>query len=145
MTSTREAITAVLSEDATLLATLTGGVFNSDDFEMHEGAGADIPRDSTGFVKPFAILRFREAVAVGPVSINAKTQTLEIYVYQDAGYDKIQTAFNRIYTLLQDQYITSDDRSLVHLWNIFEGGETLAEEFGDLPVQLIRFSVVQVR
>lgn len=104
----------ILAGDATLLTTLTGGVYKK------ESTGIDgISRDtaasafdgSTGFLRPCALVRQRAVVPDGVLrDMVAQKLTVrevvEVYLYEDRTYTAIDTAKARIFTLLQGVQLT---------------------------------------
>ena len=104
-----DAIAAVLNADATLLATLTGGVYARGALGRagltRETAAAAFD-GTTGYLLPCAVVVERAEVPDGNVQdqdaqIASAAQIVEVYVYEDAGYTNIDTALDRIYALLQ--------------------------------------------
>ena len=107
---------AVLNADATLLATLTGGVWKREAVGV-EGLTRQTTAaafDSTsGYLKPCALIAERATVPDGVVkdlmAQKASTRTVvEVYLYADAGagYTALDTAAARIYVLLQGRQLT---------------------------------------
>ena len=112
----------VLNADATLLATLTGGIFKI------ESIGIDgIDRESApsafsgGFLRPCALVRERSFVPDGVLrdSMAQKLtvrQVVEIYLYEDRTYTAIDTAKARVFTLLEGyQFSDSFEVQLVNV------------------------------
>jgi len=109
-----DAIAAVLNADATLLATLTGGVYARGALGRagltRETAAAAFD-GTTGYLLPCAVVVERAEVPDGNVQdqdaqIASAAQIVEVYVYEDAGYTNIDTALDRIYALLQGYQLT---------------------------------------
>lgn len=107
----REAdIYAILSADATLLATLTGGVYKRESVGI-EGitrATASGAFDSNGYLRPCALIAERATVPDGAVKdlmarVVSTRVVVEVYLYADssAGYTPLDTAAARVYALLQ--------------------------------------------
>ena len=106
---------AVLNADATLLATLTGGVWKRESVGV-EGltrATAAAAFDSSGYLRPCALIAERATVPDGVVKdlMAQKVSTrviVEVYLYADAGagYSALDTAAARIYVLLQGKQFT---------------------------------------
>jgi hypothetical protein len=106
-------IAARLSGDATLMATLTGGVYVSGT------VGIDgITRDATpaafsgGYLLPCALVRQRGNIPDGQVSdetaqIDSAIQIVEVWFYQDSGYTSIDTAMERARVLLRGYSLTN--------------------------------------
>lgn len=96
--------------DATLVATLTGGVWKKETTGVEgitrETAAAAF--DTNGYLKPCALVRERELVPDNAVrdpmaQVTSASQAVEIWLYADAGagYGAIQSAKNRLYTLFE--------------------------------------------
>jgi hypothetical protein len=106
-------VAARLSGDATLMATLTGGVYVSGT------VGIDgITRDATpaafsgGYLLPCALVRQRGNIPDGQVSdetaqIDSAIQIVEVWFYQDSGYTSIDTAMERARVLLRGYSLTN--------------------------------------
>jgi hypothetical protein len=113
----REAdIYTILNADATLLATLTGGVWKRELLGV-EGISrqtAAAAFDSNGYLRPCALIAERATVPDGAVKdlmqrvISTRT-VVEIYLYQDVsgGYTALDTAAARVYALLQGRQLTA--------------------------------------
>jgi hypothetical protein len=98
----------VLVADATLMAILTGGIFMVGTVGRNGITSEAAPAafDTDGNLKPCALIRQRDLVPDQQVQdFGSKTasagQTIEIWVYQEINYDKIDLALPRIYSLLQ--------------------------------------------
>lgn len=114
----REAdIYTILSADATLLATLTGGVYKRESTGI-EGitrqTAASAFDGSTGYLKPCALIAERATVPDGAVKdlmarVVSTRVVVEVYLLADngAGYTALDTAADRVYTLLQGQQLTN--------------------------------------
>ena len=107
---------AVLNADATLLATLTGGVWRreSTGVEGITRQTASTAFDSNGYLRPCALIAERATVPDGVVKdlMAQKVSTrvvVECYLYCDAGagYTALDTAAARIYVLLQGKQFTN--------------------------------------
>ncbi len=105
--STLTTAKALLEADATLLATATGGIWDYDEtgrlgLNRTTAPGAF---DSTGVIKPCVLLRLRSSVpdlalADDSGQVLGVRDHLEAWFYEDAGYSKIDTMRDRVYTLL---------------------------------------------
>lgn len=110
--SSREAeVVTLLSADATLTAILAGGVYGFAASGL-EGIrrGGDSPTnaafDSNGYLKPCVLVRQRDNVPDGIVSddeepLDSTVQVVELYFYQDRGYDAIDAAIVRARVVLR--------------------------------------------
>jgi hypothetical protein len=95
--------------DATLLATLTGGVFQYSSVGLagitRETAAAAF--DTAGFLKPCALVKQRGLIPDGNLQDEmtqqiSVRQVVEVWFYTDsgAGWSAIDTAMSRVFTLL---------------------------------------------
>lgn len=110
--SREEDFKAIMVADATLMAILTGGVYTVDEVsregitrETNPGAfGTD------GFLLPCALVSVRSARPNQAIRDEASTLTsadivVEIYNYEDQGYENIDAAQARQFTLFQGSMI----------------------------------------
>lgn len=104
----------VASEDDTLVAILTGGIYTVESLGLEGISRAGTPDafNENGFLLPTALIRQRERVTddiVNDIDENvvSVTQAVEIYIYDDTGYTNIDAALARLYTLFQG-YVFSD-------------------------------------
>lgn len=106
----------ILNADATLLATLTGGVWKREllGVEGITRQTAAAAFDSNGYLKPCALIAERATVPDGAVkdlmqrTISTRV-IVEVYLFGDsgAGYTALDTAAARIYALLQGRQLTA--------------------------------------
>lgn len=109
-----QVIQAVLAADSTLTSILTGGIYR-----FEETGRNGIGRDSTpnaysedGFLLPSAVLHPRAILPWGGLQDSSDQsqstrQMVEVYLYADGdtGYEALETARNRIYTLLHHTFL----------------------------------------
>lgn len=146
MATLAEAVTTLLNGDATLSALLTGGVFNAESFSFDGGGADEAPYESNGIlIQPFAVVRFREADVVNPVKVGAEMQSVEVYIYDNVGYDTIESALSQIKSLLNFIDVVADDRSLAYFQCTHISSEIDAPELGNVPCKFIRFTNLQIR
>lgn len=105
---TREAdFAARMTGDATLMAILTGGVFQAGNVGVEGISRETTPTAfSGGFLLPCALVRQRALVPDGIVEDDIAQDTgfrqvVEIWLYEDRGYTSIDSAANRIFVLFQ--------------------------------------------
>lgn len=100
---------AILSADATLLATLQGGVYKRESVGIEGITRKTTPNAfENGLLRPCALIAERVTVPDGVVKdlmarVISTRVVVEIYLYCDAnaGYGFLDTAGNRLYALLQ--------------------------------------------
>lgn len=97
----------LLEADATLLALATGGVWDWDETGR---MGINRTNTSTAFtdgkIKPCILLKLGSSVPFGDIAddenkIVGARDRLEVWAYQDNGYNTINAMLARVYTLLQ--------------------------------------------
>lgn len=108
---------AVLNGDATLLATLTGGVWKRETIGVEgltRATAATAFDGTTGYLRPCALIAERATVPDGVVkdlmAQKVSTRTVvEVYLFNDAGagYTALDTAAARIYVLLQGKQLAN--------------------------------------
>jgi hypothetical protein len=101
----RDAIYDLLSGDATLLATLTGGVYDAAQVGEISRQTTAAAFDANQELLPCALLKLGALTPVGPYVHSARL-TVSIYLYELAGYTNVEVARERIYTLLHRQTVT---------------------------------------
>lgn len=146
MTTLRATIRTLLENDTALSSLLTGGIF--DDSELpRDGGGVDYaPRDVTGVrILPFAVLAWQQSTPFDSTHVRAERQTLEVYLYQDSAYNIIESAADRIKSLLHNYKPVSDDRALVTVQYAYQSGNGYAEELNQAPMIFQRYEVSYVR
>lgn len=146
MTTLREVFINTLEADTALMALLTGGVTDAADSDIDGGGAADAPRAADGVtLLPHAKVRWRTANTLPvPRQLGALRQTVEVYLYQDRGYDVIDAAALRLRDLLHDQYLTGASTKLNHVLFVTASGEIPAPEYLDKPSRFVRFSITYV-
>jgi hypothetical protein len=104
-----------LAGDATLLTTLTGGVFKREELGR-EGITRETASGAfdatTGYLKPCALVSQRNIVPTYDVAdemtpLRSVSQVVELFLFDDTGYTSIDTAMLRIFRLLEG-YSLSD-------------------------------------
>lgn len=85
-----------LVADATLIASLTGGVHVTQEISRQTTPTAF---DANKEMKPCALLKYSTATPVGPHD-NSGRQFVQIYLYERHSYTSIEAARRRIYVLL---------------------------------------------
>ncbi len=89
-------VKAYLEADATLMATLTGGVHTSVEINRQEAPSAF---DANGELLPCVLVRIENETSTGPYTDSSR-QYLVLYFYQRRGYDAVDSALARAYVLL---------------------------------------------
>ena len=113
----------VLNGDATLLTTLTGGIYKVESIGI-SGISRDVAPaayDADGFLLPCALIRERSFVPDGVLrdtmakQLTAR-QVVEVYLYEDRTYTAIDTAKARVIALLMGyQFADSFELELANI------------------------------
>ncbi len=117
----RAAVKAALEADSTLMATLTGGVHTKAEISRQDTPTAF---DSNDEIEPCALLKVESVGPVRPYTHGAR-MVLTLYFYERSGYDNIEAARERVYTLLHDGYVTPSTGSC---WRILHSGDVGDQE-----------------
>ena len=112
--SIRSALLAVLEDDATLLATLTGGVYGEAEISRQETPAAF---DVNGEVLPCALLALEAEDPAGPFPTSSRA-FVTVYFYARTGYSEIDTALGRVYALLHRTRVSNEG-----VWEIRHAGD----------------------
>lgn len=144
MTTLRATVKATLQANAPLMALLVGGVLDASVLDFTGEGASQAPRDTDGVtLLTHAVIRWGEVSPNGSSrKIADEAETFEIYVYQDTGFDVIESALIKIKKLLHDTYLSTDDRALAHVNRVFTSGEMPAEELGNAACRFVRFAVI---
>ena len=94
-------ITAILQADHTLMTTLTGGVQDTVEITRQITPTAF---DANGEIKPCALVRTGSEAPIFTKTMAVQTPVI-IYFYQRTGYDKIDAALARVFTLLAQRHL----------------------------------------
>lgn len=112
--SVRSAILAVLTGDATLMATLTGGAYGEPEISRQATPAAF---DANGEVEPCALLTMEAEDPAGPFGTSSRA-FVAVYFYARDGYSAIDTALARVYALLHRQRVSDEG-----VWEIRHAGD----------------------
>jgi hypothetical protein len=141
-----QTIFAVLDADSTFKALLTGGFYVQRNLGENGISRAGTPGayDAvSGFLKPCAVVRGRAIVPFGGIrdvatQYQTVSQIIELWLYDSAGWDVIEQAAQRAYSLLHEQRI-------VEGFGIRETNridEARAPELGDVPMARRDYQVI---
>jgi len=142
--SIRTDLRETLEGDATLVAILTGGIYDAselpqDGLTPEAAPGAYAANGVT--LKPCAVLRFRnmnETEIVG----NSRRRFFEIYFYQHVGQAQIDIAQARCRALLHPhkQFTTSSDQFYYTTW-VDDLGDLVADELNGAAMSFSRYYI----
>jgi hypothetical protein len=94
-------VTALLAADTTLMATMTGGVYDAVEIDRQLTAAAF---DTSQEIKPCVLVKTATENAMER-KISAVQTSLTLYFYQRTGYVAIDTALARVLALLAQKHI----------------------------------------
>ncbi len=145
MATMRAAVKAKLTGDSTLMATLTGGVHDADDLDRTgltpETAGV---YDSLGKLKPCSVIRWRGS-DMKEIVANSERRFFEVWLYEDRGWNNIETAKRRIKTLLHRKQVASSNEGLCFMSWAGDLGEFVDDEMGGASADRLRFYIDYTR
>lgn len=107
MASRENAFATRMEADATLMAVLTGGVYEAGEIGVEGISRETTPAAfSSGYLLPSALVRQRTLVPDGIVydeleQDTSLRQVVEIWLYEDTGFTNIDLATARLFTLFQ--------------------------------------------
>ena len=146
MATQRQTLLTFLEADSALTTLLTGGIFDASELDLEGLSPSDLPTDAVGRVQPLLLIRWR---GEGEKEVIGRTErrTVELYLYDFAGYATIEAAKRRIKTLLDNQKIGSaDDANMNHFKWMGGIGEFVPEEFDNVGAgEMMRFYVDYAR
>jgi len=135
-------IRAYIATDASISQILTGGVYDLDSIDEQDKGGADwAPRETNGVrIAPHLKMRWGEASPYGEnILLAAESESLELYIYQDTGYDIIHAVTRRLKAILHNSYFTGDDVDYSYMTFANLTRQTNAEELGDASLRVMSF------
>lgn len=115
-----DAIYTILSEDDTLLDTLTGGVYLKKNLtpEGIDREETEDAYDDDGLLLPIAIVKARGNIPTFELrdeaeQLTSTEQVVEVWFHndRDAGWGALETAADRVYALLHDKQIPGGFRA----------------------------------
>ncbi len=126
-----------LNGDATLAASLTGGVYVDTTIDRQLTPEAF---DANSELKPCALVKAETEQAVGPYARSSR-QFIAVYFYELGSPDNIETARQRVYSLLHRQQIGTG------VWEIAWVDDVLGAEDPGIGACLIvsRYQVTRMR
>jgi hypothetical protein len=120
----RQAILNRLKADYDFTAALPGGLYGDVSEISRQGTPAAF--NSNNELLPCALLKISGNAPVSPYTYGARV-SFELYFYQRDGYDDIETARERAFTLLHYQKLTPVG-STAGCWEIHHTGDVAQQE-----------------
>ena len=133
----RDDLLASLTGDATLIASLTGGVHTGTTIDRQNTPAAF---DANKEIRPCALLRMPADAPFGPRDL-AGRQIAELYFYQRFGYTTIDVARARVFALWQNKRLAAG------MWEIL-WTDDVPDQWDDAlncALAVSRYAVVRVR
>ena len=136
----RDVIKTLLENDATLMATLTGGLHTKKEISRQDTPAAF---DGNGEIRPCGLLKFGTIAPHGPYDHSARLY-FSVLLYERSGYDDVETARERIYTLLHRQCVSPETGSC---WTIEHADDVLDQEDSALgcSLEITRYAATIMR
>ena len=131
-----------ISADSIIASLLTGGVHDFNTIDEQDKGGADwAPRETNGVrIAPHLKMRWGEASPYGEnILLAAESESLELYIYQDTGYDINDAVTRRLKAILHNSYFTGDDVDYSYMTFANLTRQTNAEELGDASLRVMSF------
>jgi hypothetical protein len=131
-------IKTALQADASLVALLTGGIFN----DVEEINRIDTPGafDANKEVKPCALIKYGTELKSGPYERSVNSPVI-LYFYQRSGYNVIEQAMEKAYDLLNDKRIGDGVWQLIYDISVPQQRDVAL----DCPLGMHRFVAVRHR
>lgn len=141
MATLREALLTYLEADVTLMNSshLPGGIYDASVLPKDGLSFDDLPMTGNK-IDAFGIIRWRTSTPTEhPDSTERKF--LEIWLYDQSGYGRIDAAKHRLKQLLNRTIIPGDDVGAGMYHWVQDGSDTNAEEYDSAPASFARFYV----
>lgn len=105
MATLRQAVIALLEADVTLMATLTGGVYDRREISRTATPAA---YDARGNLEPCAVVTIESVAPHGPKEFDFERVFFQVWLYEQEGnhYAAIDVARDRVRALLHRQSVT---------------------------------------
>ena len=131
-----------LQDDATLAALLTGGVYDGESTPTVNRQATPDAFDAFGEMLPCALVKAESATPWGPLHDSGRLYLL-VWLYDQHDYTVIETARNRVYTLLHREKVSGADL----IYDVRHANDVLGAEVQGLEVAMIasRFVVTVQR
>jgi hypothetical protein len=131
-------IKTALQADASLVALLTGGIFNDvEEISRQLTPGAF---DSNQELKPCALIKYGTELKSGPYERSVNSPVI-LYFYQRSGYNVIEQAMEKAYDLLNDKRIGDGVWQLIYDISVPQQRDVAL----DCPLGMHRFVAVRHR
>jgi hypothetical protein len=142
MATQRQTLRAFLEADATLVATLTGGIWDADELDLNL-LTPNTPgiMDNLHRVKPCLLIRWRTA-APKENPFRTERRFAEFYFYSGTGAAAIETAKARVKALLNRTRLKLTDNTKLNCFHwVSDRGELPDITFGNATSDVSRYYV----
>ena len=128
-TSLRRALVSLLEGDATLVTTLTGGIYDRRELNRTATSAA---YDSRGNLEPCAVVVIESTAALGPAEFDFERAFVQVYLYEQEGnhYAGIDVAKERVRALLHRQQVTITPGAVFEMRHTDSLGDSYDEALG---------------
>lgn len=148
MAALRDTLRTTLEGDSTLMAILTGGVWDASELDRQGLSLADVAKQADGVrIKPCALIRFRGAnpTVQSDFIPGIEHRFFDVLGYADAGYAIVDSALRRIKVLFDLKYFTSDNEGLTYVRWAGDLGEFVDDQLGGAAADRSRYQVILIR
>lgn len=125
-TTLHQAVKALLSGDVTLAALATGGIHDADSLGRNGLELADLCA-GTPVIKPAVFIRWTTEAPFSAAVLKARSIFLELWFYQDQGYETIRQMRERAFALLHQKRVTMDTPAGDYLYALVWAGDVLQQ------------------
>lgn len=132
MTNPITAIYNALAADSTLTGILSGGLYNWLDTPELSRQATPSAFNEFGEMKPSGLLKPESATPWGPLA-NGGRVFIVLWLYDQAGFETLDAARERLYTLLHRQQINTE----AGIFDIRHSNDILGSEVPGLDVSMV--------
>lgn len=143
MASISAVVRVALENTSALTTLLTGGIFDASELGRLGLSPSTSGLYNGDVLKPCAVIRWRATNPYGPhYGPQSQRRSVEIYVYEDDGYNTIESALYLIKQTLHRTQLDADNGGLWWVNWTYTSGELDAPELGNAAMQFARFEVI---
>lgn len=136
----RAKLKSILTSDTTLMAVLTGGVYDASDLPSDGLTSSAIPGAFNGsYLKPCALIRFG-GESETEIKATTKRRFVHIFFYDQRGYTNIDAAIKRCQVLLDRKRHKAGTQVFYTSW-VDNLSDSVAQELGNVPMARSRYYV----
>lgn len=137
-----DAVMNALTGDASLLATLPGGVFDGRTVQEISRQATPTAYDQWQEMKPCALIRAETQTPWGPLRSGTRLHVV-VWLYAQGNYTALETARERIYTLLHRKQLSTTQG----IFEVRHASDLPGMEAPEIPaaMTICRYTVTAVR